>query len=34
MTTNYVSIDDFTDDFDFPNDYDRFINAYNIYNEK
>ena len=28
MTTNYVSIDDFTDDFDFPDDYERFVKHY------
>jgi len=30
MRTNYYVIDDFTDDFDLPEDYDRFISRYNV----
>lgn len=33
LTTNYVEINDFTEDFDYPEDYDEFIKRYNYYKE-
>lgn len=33
ITTNFVEINDFTEDFDYPEDYDEFIKRYKIYKE-
>lgn len=33
VTTNYVEINDFTEDFDFPSDYDNFIERWNARKE-